>query len=319
MPKILSIEQLTHLSREGYVVVDRLYEPAHDFATLMAEYEALLNTIVERLMAAGELSESFSELPFEQRVIRVVRAIGRSLATEFDISLPTGPIAADTPVNATPAVFAILTHDRVLDVAEDVLGPELYASPVQHVRLKLPRALAEEMPFSGISGTVPWHQDAGVVSEEAEETPMLTVWVPLTDATVANGCMRVIPRSHHEPLLRHCRETGIAIPDALLPGEPVDLPMPAGAGLLMHRRTIHSSLPNETDGIRWSFDLRFQPPGLPTGREFYPGFLARSAAHPEQVLRDPVAWRDSWMDARDRLAGTEPDFFRWRAGDPLCA
>ena len=39
---------------------------------------------------------------------------------------------------------------------------------------------------------------------EADEATILTVWLPLTDATEQNGCMQVIPRSHREGLKDHC-------------------------------------------------------------------------------------------------------------------
>jgi hypothetical protein len=74
----------------------------------------------------------------------------------------------------------------------------------------------------------------------------------------------------------------------------------------MTQRTMHSSLDNVTeDDVRISFDLRYQPVGQPTGRPAFPGFVARSKARPETVLRDPEAWSQSWSDARARLSEHE--------------
>jgi len=39
---------------------------------------------------------------------------------------------------------------------------------------------------------------------EADETDMLTVWLPVTDATEENGCLCAIPGSHREGLVTHC-------------------------------------------------------------------------------------------------------------------
>ena len=51
--------------------------------------------------------------------------------------------------------------------------------------------------------------------------------------------------------------------------------MRAGSALLLHQRTIHSSLDNvTTDQVRISLDLRYQPIGQPTGRPAFPGFVA---------------------------------------------
>jgi hypothetical protein len=89
----------------------------------------------------------------------------------------------------------------------------------------------------------------------------------------------------------------------------------------MTQRTIHSSLENVTeDQVRISFDLRYQPIGQPTGRPTFPGFVARSKTDPDLVLRDPLAWEQSWFDARARLAeSNDPSYNRWRADAPVCA
>ena len=81
--------------------------------------------------------------------------------------------------------------------------------------------------------------------------------------------------------------------------------------------TQHASLPNMSESARWKFDLRFGPIGQPTGRPWFPGFVARSKAHPEQELRDYEAWVRSWHEARAAMAARDelPKFTRW-AWDP---
>jgi hypothetical protein len=52
----------------------------------------------------------------------------------------------------------------------------------------------------------------------------------------------------------------------------------------------------------------------------FPGFVARSAAHPERELRDPLAWDALWREARRALAdGDQPRFNRWDPHSPACA
>ena len=58
------------------------------------------------------------------------------------------------------------------------------------------------------------------------------------------------------------------------------------------QHTIHGSLANNSDDVHWSFDLRCNPIGPPTGRDLFPGFVAQSRANPESVLRDQVAWEN---------------------------
>jgi hypothetical protein len=64
---------------------------------------------------------------------------------------------------------------------------------------------------------------------------------------------------------------------------------------------VHRALPNLSDGLRWSMDLRYHPTGQATGRPAFPGFVARSGSNPEAELRDPQAWARSWERARDTI------------------
>jgi phytanoyl-CoA hydroxylase len=152
------------------------------------------------------------------------------------------------------------------------------------------------------------------------------VWLPLLEATVENGCLQVIPRSHRGGIETHCPGGSLHIPDTLVPADrALPLPMPVGSVLLMTQRTMHSSLDNVTDDqVRISMDLRYQPIGQPTGRPaFAPaGFVARSRAHPEQVLADPDEWARRWLTLRDVLAEqtlAAPMFNRWSAEAAVCA
>ena len=162
--------------------------------------------------------------------------------------------------------------------------------------------------YSNVGATT-WHQDFGALMDEASETDMLTVWVAMTDATEEMGCLAVMPRSHYsEELSPHC-------PGSLNPAEnyipqqildrhavpPKPLPCTAGSLVLLTRWTEHGALPNVSDSLRWSFDLRYQPPGQPNGRPAFPTFTARSRSAPESVLSDAHAYAGLWEDARQRL------------------
>jgi phytanoyl-CoA hydroxylase len=319
----LSEAQLQTLDREGYLVVEDVLDPTYDIAPLLAEYSDALDEVATMFMAEGLLAATYRDLPFTERLIRVYQESGRSVSPYFDISLPQTGVKPDTPIHLGPAAFEMLTSPRLLDVVESVVGPEIYSNPVQHIRMKLPSGLLRSESSDGLNAKIPWHQDNGVILPEADVATILTVWLPLTDATVENGCLQVIPRSHRGDLEPHCPgPRGAEIPAKLIAEErALPLPMRAGSALLMHQRTVHSSLDNVTaDQVRISLDLRYQPTGQPTGRPAFPGFVARSAAHPETVLRDPAAWARLWLDARARLAALEnPAFNRWQAGVGVCA
>jgi phytanoyl-CoA hydroxylase len=319
----LSATQLEQFDREGYLVVENVLDPTLDLAPLFAEYSAVLDGIVDGLVADGVLTSRYEHLPFGDRLIQVCMKSGRVFSSHFDISLPQKGIKYDTPMHVGPAAFRLLTSPRLLDVVESIVGPDVYSNPVQHIRTKLPPKVFEHgAKANGLVSKVEWHQDNGVVLPEADEATILTVWLALTDATEQNGCMQVMPGSHREGLKDHCPVDQLRIPDALLPLErATPLPMKAGSALLMNQRTIHSSLDNVTeDQVRISFDLRYQPIGQPTGRPTFPGFVARSRSRPEAVLNDPSAWARLWLDTRETLARREdPRFNRWSADAPVCA
>jgi ectoine hydroxylase-related dioxygenase (phytanoyl-CoA dioxygenase family) len=322
--RVLTPIQRDQFESEGYAVVDGVLDPATDLAPVFAEYDEVLDSIATVLFREGRIQSAYRGLAFADRLIRVCAESEQNFFQEFDISLPQTGIQRDTPIHHGPAVFKLLTSTRLLDLVEDLIGPEIYSNPVQHIRMKLPnRAVAKSGPYSGLVSRVPWHQDNGVVLPEADESKILTVWLPLNQATVENGCMQVIPGSHREGLIAHCPlEKGLTISDGLLPHRaPVPLPMNPGSVLLMTSRTVHSSLDNKTENeVRISFDLRYQPVGQPTGRPVFPGFVARSAACPGAVLKDPAAWASLWVDARSRLAEeANPTFNRWKADVGVCA
>lgn len=318
----LSEAQLRQFEEEGYLVVEDLFDPENDLDPIIAEYHQVLENLAADLHAAGEISSRYEELPFGERLIRIYQESGKVHAQYFDFSLPQANVQPDTPLWVGPAVFRALRNEKLLDAVESVIGPEIYSNPVQHVRLKPPESVTPKNEEGRVQlGKTPVHQDNGVVTSEADETDMLTVWFPLTDVTVKNGCLCVWPRSHREGLLDHCPSPiGLRIPGKMLPGKAVPIPLKRGGALFMHRRTIHASYSNNSDEVRWSFDLRYNPIGQPTGRGAFPGFVARSKANPESELHDPDAWAQLWYEARSRLAGeTMGAFNRWSSDNPVCA
>src|SRR6266850_2173798 len=163
--------------------------------------------------AEGAIGSVYRELPFSERLIRICVECGRNFPQHFDFSLPQKNVRHDTPLHVGPAVFNLLTNPRLLDIAEEIIGPEVYSNPVQHIRMKLPpRAVSKTGGYSGLVSQIPWHQDNGVLLPEADEATILTIWAPITEATIENGCLHVIPRSHRKDLVAHCpTEQGLTI------------------------------------------------------------------------------------------------------------
>lgn len=326
----LTAQQLADFERDGYLVVEGvLTEP--ELEAIRAEYEEILDRECANLVASGDLrpleGQTFSE--------RYVEALGQLddmylLYQHLDISLPMlEDLEPTATMNAGKAVFDLLTNERLLDVAESVVGPEIYSNPVQHTRIKPPRkALPAAATDANVAKSL-WHQDAAVIEPTGDDTNMLTVWLAVTDATVDNGCLIAVPGSHRGEHTLHCPgkvfQSEIYIPEEILDTDNV-VPLEVGAGgmILLHKLTEHGSLENNTDDIRWSFDLRYQPIGQPTGRDVFPGFIARSASDPASALTDAKEWAELWWEARDRIASGEvANKFggRWNhnSTQPVCA
>ena len=309
---------LHQFTTQGYVMIEGLLDPEQDLQPVVDDYTILLDEVAERWYTQGNISSTYRDSSFSERMIHLINDFGDNWAPYFDISLPNGNVTEESPIHLSEAVFNLLRNPRLLDVVELLIGPEIYSNPIQHVRIKPPqRMLAQDKQVDGMTALTPWHQDQGAALPEADDTEMLTVWFPITDALEEHGCLQVVPGNYNE-LLTHCPV--LHIPEQLLGQEPVTVQMRRGSVLCMHRRTPHASVPNVSNQIRWSFDLRYQPTHQPTGRPKFPGFIVRSQEEPERVLNDFHTWAQLWRDARTRLAQDDSlEFHRWDGSQPICA
>lgn len=292
----LTQRQRQHYDEHGYVVVEGGLTAA-DLAPVIADYERFIDGEARRLHADGVLPRLWEEEPFHRRLARIC---------EHETSIYD---RIDLMYCRLRGVFGFLRNGRLLDLVEGIVGPEITCSPIQHARAKLPGSLrpaadgeeARRKRDAMVGENVaPWHQDAQVHLEAADPHAIVTVWVPLVDATPANGCLQVIPGVHRKR--RVYWSAGFGVSDEHLPeGEAVTLPMAAGDVLLMDKLIPHRSTPNRTGGIRWSLDLRYQRAGTPTGRDDYPAFIARSRACPASELTDFEQWRREWAAALERI------------------
>lgn len=319
---MLTEAEIAQFRTDGWLVVEDALDPAR-LAAVRAEYEGLLDRLCAGWTAEGRLpplrpGTGPDGAGFFEK-LRAAYEAGCDWFQPMDISLPGGPIAADTPFHFGPAVFEMVRAPRILDVVESLIGGEITSNPIQHVRIKPPAArLRPDEARAHITRT-DWHQDRAVALESADDTDMVTVWLAITDATVDNGCLQVIPGL--PGMLAHCPLGQTAIPARMLDtARAIPLPVKAGSAILFHPLTPHSSLPNVSNRFRWSFDLRYNRTGQPTGRDHFPGFVARSRANPSSELTDWRAWAGMWEEARTRLAQQDHiPIHRWTSESPACA
>jgi ectoine hydroxylase-related dioxygenase (phytanoyl-CoA dioxygenase family) len=133
------------------------------------------------------------------------------------------------------------------DLGHDLVGPDVRLYWDQSV-VKRPR------------GTEPvlWHQDNGYTYVEPQA--YLTCWVALTDATLENGCVWVLPGVHRQGTLAH-RSTPIGFECCRDPDGAVAVPVRAGSILVFSSLTPHTTGRNVTDEVRTAYILQYAPDG----------------------------------------------------------
>lgn len=312
---MLTDDQIAAFHRDGVLVVNDVVEPVI-MGAVRDEYTRLLESLYAGWQSAGMVPQSSG---FDDMLIAAY-CEGCDWFQPMDISLPGDRITPNTPTHFGPAVFDMIRSPRILDIVETLIGPEITSNPIQHVGVKPPEQMLDAGEIRAHVGGTDWHQDRAVAQTEADQTDMVTVWIAITDVTVENGCLQAKPFDGPQTMLPHRphRQTAIAkryIDETM--AQP--LPVRAGGVVLFHPLIPHASLPNRSNGLRWSFDLRYNRTGQPTGRSHFPEFVARSRAHPETELHDWRAWRSLWQAARTRLSTTPHiDIHRWRSDAPVC-
>ena len=317
---MLSAAQIADFKTKGFLVIDNLFDQQKTLQPVRAEYQTILDQLVTGWVAEGRMPQPPVGADFFTK-LKLAYQAGCDWFQPLDISLPGDRITEQTPMHFGPAVFDLLTDERLLDCVEQLIGPEITSNPIQHVRLKPPAPLLYDDEVRAHITRTDWHQDRGVAHAEADQTDMVTVWIAMTDATAENGCLQVIPKQPDQGLLPHCPKTQTAIADPFIDEErAVCLPVSSGGIVLLDPLVPHASLPNLTDQFRWSFDIRFNRTGEPTGRAHFPDFIARSRAQPETELNDWQVWRSLWEEARLRLSGAQHiPIHRWASDAPFCA
>ena len=153
----------------------------------------------------------------------------------------------------------LATHPALLDIIESILGSELFISGSLIIN-KIP----------GTYSHLSWHQDAYHFQGYNSE-PYITAWIALTHSNVANGCMRVIPGSHHQGIVPHLpfsddtnmlKNRGVEVKISPSVNEIRDIVLKPGEMSLHDGRLIHQSNPNQTMEKRIGFIVRFVTPLL---------------------------------------------------------
>ena len=166
--------------------------------------------------------------------------------------------------------YDLATNAKVLDAVEDVLGPDIvvWSTSIFSKRARNP-------------GYISWHQDG--TYWELDSTQVTTAWIALSDSTVENGCMRVVPGTQTQEIHSH-KDTyaelnllsrGQEIEVEVNEDEAADVILMAGEMSLHHVKIIHGSNANESDVKRVGFATRYVTPEVSQVGERPKAVLAR--------------------------------------------
>jgi phytanoyl-CoA hydroxylase len=152
------------------------------------------------------------------------------------------------------------SDERILNVLEDIVYPgiAIYSSKVVS---KLPNT----------ETVCHWHQDDAYYNKVGESKVRMSIWVPLTDATLENGCLWVVPGSHKQGLQPYkVKDSGTCrlslIEDQVDLSKAVPLEVEAGNLVLFSAMLWHGSKGNQTDRVRRAFIVSYQEAALTKGR-----------------------------------------------------
>jgi ectoine hydroxylase-related dioxygenase (phytanoyl-CoA dioxygenase family) len=157
----------------------------------------------------------------------------------------------------------------------------------------------------------PWHQDAAF-GDPRYESQSVSLWLPLQEATIANGCLHFIPHSHlgevlpHRPAKNDPRLHALECFDGFDSAKAVACPLPAGGVSLHDSMLLHSAGPNHSDQPRFAYVAIFSTPARrrSTPREF-PWRERRETAREEREQRwiaktGPAGAFARWFDLKAR-------------------
>jgi non-heme Fe2+,alpha-ketoglutarate-dependent halogenase len=153
-----------------------------------------------------------------------------------------------------PWVYEIVSHPRVLDAVEGVLGPNLLVWGSDWF-----------VKFPGDAAFISWHQDGAYWGLQPPK--VTTAWIALSPSTQESGCMEVMPGTQKTQLPQ--RET-YALDNALSRGQEISvdvdeskavpLTLSPGEMSLHHIGIAHGSKANGANYARIGIAVRYVAP-----------------------------------------------------------
>jgi phytanoyl-CoA hydroxylase len=175
-----------------------------------------------------------------------------------------------------PFWVRLVSDDRLLDVAEQFVGPDIALFASHYIA---------KPPYEG--QPVLWHQDGSFWPLDPMQ--VVTLWLAVDASTPENGCMRVIPRSHTLSLQPLRPRTDVAnvleseIDPALVDeSQAVEVVLAPGDVSIHDPNLVHGSRANTSPRWRRGLTIRYIPTStrIVSDEQWPSAFLLRGEAVP---------------------------------------
>ncbi len=225
--RAITPEQSEHYQEQGYIIVRDLFAPS-EVREMLAECDAIhRGDYGELFQGSAQIEPEFAEAAKKDPEVA-------KLARKFS-----------AVVERSVIFRKYLLKEKLVNVIRDLLGPDLLL--FRDILMMKPAKIGSKMP---------WHQDSNYWP--IRPTDLCSVWTALDEATLENGCMRVVPGSHKLDLITPKQQGATFLLDEQIDfNRVVDVPLKPGSSLFFHSRLLHGSEPNRSDKSRRAFITSF--------------------------------------------------------------
>lgn len=235
MANHISSEQWAQYERDGYIKLGQVLSDA-DLAALQTRCDDIMlgkaNLDYDRIMMQLDSEDgAYENAPAQTKGFKGATLNYRKMQDlEYD-----------------PLFLEYMQRPVFKEICDYVYGPE---TPIAAFRAMFMNKPARR-------GTLlPWHQDRWT---HLDIDPLVTVWTALDPATIANGCVQIIPGSHKFGLINPAHGSGFLTPELAAQYAPDDkieyMELKPGEVALLHNWLLHRSDTNTTDISRRAFSV----------------------------------------------------------------
>ncbi|MBM3264562.1 MAG: phytanoyl-CoA dioxygenase family protein [candidate division Zixibacteria bacterium] len=220
---MLTPEQIAQYHREGFVIIPN-FMTAQEVAAYHAEMDRIAqgNTLASHDKTRMEMEP---DQPAEGMLIRRIY----EPCTHYD------------------SFRALSESPKLLDSVEKLVGPDILFH-YSKINMKPPR----------IGSVVEWHQDLSYYPLTNRDS--VTVLFYLDDASVTNGCLQILPRRHHLPLLTHSTDGFFRgkVTESVDASDAILIEGAAGTVIFISCMTPHASVVNTSNQSRRTLILSYR-------------------------------------------------------------